>query len=314
MKGRSLAFLTIVAGIGFGFGVPLAVNQNSVFSGISQFPSVPPLRSPQPYFPSSEHLKPNISLQKPMVAVLTPEREAKLRDRARAITVKLLVTESRLPESKNWGSGIIVHRSQDTYTVVTNHHVLSFGDIYKVQTPDGHIYQASQIGKTLFPNQDLALVQFRTSNASYQVATLGDSSSSNQGDLVTVAGFPFHQPPPTENGFLFTVGQISGILEKVLQQGYKIGYTNSLAKGMSGGPVLNLAGEVVAIHGKGAHPVWGDPYVYQDGTRPKPKLKEMMVRSNWGIPVQTFRQQAPQFTSQTSQKQVTARFPHFLPE
>lgn len=78
------------------------------------------------------------------------------------------------------------------------------------------------------------------------------------------------------------------MLEKPLEEGYQIGYTNDIEKGMSGGPVLNRAGEVVAVNGMHAYPLWGDPYVFKDGSHPEQSLKQQMVRYSWSIPIQTF--------------------------
>jgi serine protease DegQ len=88
-------------------------------------------------------------------------------------------------------------------------------------------------------------------------------------------------------GFKFTTGKISLIASKALEGGYQVGYSNNIEKGMSGGPVLNGKGEVIAVNGMHQEPLWGDPYIYQDGSKPKSSLFSMFSRSSWAIPMET---------------------------
>lgn len=70
--------------------------------------------------------------------------------------------------------------------------------------------------------------------------------------------------------------------------GYKIGYTNDIRKGMSGGPLLNEKKEIVGINGRHKYPAWGNPYIFEDGTTASPEKKEEMSQYSWAIPTQTF--------------------------
>jgi tetratricopeptide (TPR) repeat protein/S1-C subfamily serine protease len=85
------------------------------------------------------------------------------------------------------------------------------------------------------------------------------------------------------------------LLDKKLQGGYQIGYTNEVEKGMSGGPVLNIQGQLVGINGIHAQPLWENPYVYEDGTQPNDTLKQRMKSSSWAVPIQLLAKLAPQF-------------------
>ncbi|NJM72713.1 MAG: trypsin-like peptidase domain-containing protein [Scytonema sp. RU_4_4] len=211
-----------------------------------------------------------------------------LQHKAKSITVKVL--------SKGFlGSGILIHRQGSVYTVLTNAHVLKSGNPpYHIQTPDAHVYVAdvpsSKNSPPYFKDNDLAVLQFRSPKVSYVVASVGSASNLNVGHEVFAAGFPFDFDTNQDQGFVFKTGKVSLILKKALEGGYRIGYTNDLQKGMSGGPLLNRFGEVVAINGMHAEPLWGNPYVYQDGTEPEQPLREKMSKSSWGIPIETFRQ------------------------
>jgi len=212
-----------------------------------------------------------------------------LKSHTRLITVKIFSEQS-------WGSGIIIEREGKVYTVLTNKHVLR-DDVneYQIQTADGAIHKASRDGMKL-DNYDLAILNF-ISAAEYAVATLGDSNSLSEEEKVVAAGFPFGGDKSNDDGFKFTEGQISLILEKSLKNGYQVGYTNQIEKGMSGGPVLNLEGEVVAINGMHAYPLWGQPYIYEDGEQPSPEMVQVMESSSWAIPINKFLQSAPQFAT-----------------
>ncbi|MDF0554881.1 serine protease [Kamptonema sp. UHCC 0994] len=206
---------------------------------------------------------------------------------AKSITVKVL-------SGNTWGSGILLQRQGKVYTVVTNRHVLNLGEKpYIIQTPDGQIYEANLPSRNMpFGGNDLAILQFRSQDKSYAVASLKSSRTLSEGDRVFAAGFPFDG-----HGFILTKGRVSLLPDRALEQGYKIGYTNDIQKGMSGGPLLNRQGEVVGINGMHAYPLWGDPYVYKDGSLPSADVRDRMIALAFAIPIDTFAQLAPQFAS-----------------
>lgn len=209
-----------------------------------------------------------------------------LRDQARLITVKVLSGDS-------WGSGILIQQQGQLYRVLTNEHVLQTGNEYRIQTLDGRVHLASRYQAVSLNGNDLALLQFRSTDAVYTVARLGKAVTLAVGDEVLAAGFPFETDVSQPTGFKFTDGQVSLVTEKALDGGYQIGYTNAVEKGMSGGPVLNLQGEVVAINGMHPYPLWGDPYVFEDGSKPCAPMHDLMVKSSWAIPIETFIQLIP---------------------
>lgn len=214
---------------------------------------------------------------------LTQQRSLDLLDhQARSITVKVKA-------SYNNGSGILIQRQGQLYTVLTNRHVLTAGTPYVIQTPDGRSYPANLVKKVNFRGDDLALLQFR-GKVIYPIATLTSAYPLSKGDPLISAGFPLESAPTKANGLLITVGKVSLLPDKAFQGGYQIGYTNLIRQGMSGGPVLNLRGEVIGINSLHAYPLWGDPYIFRDGTKPPPAQRQTIIESSWAVPIDTFKQ------------------------
>jgi S1-C subfamily serine protease len=210
-----------------------------------------------------------------------------LHNLAESITVKVRSRD-------NWGSGILIQQQGQVYTVLTNKHVLAAGKPYRVETPNGQVYFANLSGSIRFGGNDLALLQFRSPYHTYAVASLGTTATLRVGDEVFAGGFPFARDWSDSMGFVFTTGQVSLLLDRALVGGYQVGYTNEIQKGMSGGPILNRQGEVVGLNGMHKHPLWGNPYIFKDGSTPNFSFRELMTRYSWGIPSETFAQLVPQ--------------------
>jgi Trypsin-like peptidase domain/Tetratricopeptide repeat len=149
----------------------------------------------------------------------------------------------------NFGSGVIIGHSGKSYTVLTAAHVVAAADRYTVQINDGVQYTLLQNVRRL-PNVDLAIVQFESSS-NYSTAQLGNSDQVSLTTAVYVAGFP----KPGQNIRVPVLTITNGEIAQVLPangavDGYGLAYTNSTRAGMSGGPVFNDVGEVIAIHGR----------------------------------------------------------------
>lgn len=221
--------------------------------------------------------------------------EDQLYREAQAITVRVLSSLSLV------GSGTMVHGRGDTYFVLTNAHVLrSAQSPYQIQTPDGAIYEAEIVTPAYLKKNDLEVLQFSTGGQPYAIAKFGASTTLAQGEEVFAAGFPFSlekRPSnssryPIDNSFAFKKGQIVLVLDRALEGGYQVGYTNEIERGMSGGPLLNRAGELIGVNGMQAYPLWESPDYYEDGSLPSPPLQQLISRSNWAIPVERIVQPA----------------------
>ena len=212
------------------------------------------------------------------VAVLA---ETQLYACARQTAVKII-------NGNSWGSGTIVWQQGDRYGVLTNAHVLQAAELpayYCVQTADDRVHPAIVSAAVRFPETDLALLEFRSS-VDYVAIRLASGAQPIQQE-VAVVGFPFDRTGSevAADGFAFERATVRRQLVQPLQDGYQIGYDGWVGKGMSGGAVLGMNGEALAINGWHAYPLWTQSFVYRDGSTPSPQLQSDLERLNWGIPV-----------------------------
>lgn len=213
---------------------------------------------------------------------------------ARLVTVRILANQGA-------GSGVIVERQGQTYTVLTNAHVVAEAadNLYTILTADGRTHTGRWLKSTNFNNQDLALVQF-TSKQTYQVAVIGNSDALSVGDPIYASGFPNWRLlnsttlADTQDwglkAFQLTKGNVGMLSSKPLQQGYQLGYTNQIEHGMSGGPVLDQDGQLVGVNGQLKYPPQGIiAFIFADGTMPSEAAFQQMEPLSWAIPSANFR-------------------------
>ena len=150
------------------------------------------------------------------------------------------------------GSGVIVAQDGDTYTVLTAKHVvnsINAGEEAYVTTNDGNRYSVNTYRIRKYKDVDLAVLEFK-SLKQYKVAKLGDSAKVAIGSLVYVAGFPLPTVAMNRSTFNLTSGKITAKETDTYKDGYGLVYDNPTISGMSGGAVLNEAGELIGIHGR----------------------------------------------------------------
>ena len=240
-----------------------------------------------------------------LASVSDRKTSAQIDSIAHEITVKVL-------DRDFLGSGFIVKRSRNKYIVITNQHVLRAGESpYNIETSDGKIYPAVVADVDVSDRQyDLAILEFEA-DAIYPTATIGNSLYLEVGEPVFAAGFPygeleteelatsalFRQSKDNSLELALKRGRVVIVLDRALEEGYQIGYTNDVRKGMSGGPLLNSQGEVIGVNGKHAYPLWESPEIYQDGSQPCPALQDLITRSSLAIPIEKSIELSPQLKS-----------------
>lgn len=154
----------------------------------------------------------------------------------------------RIDGPKAGGSGVIVKREGNDYTVLTNWHVVDNAGDYEIQTSDGKRHRVNY--RQELSGLDLAKLQF-SSTQSYRVAELGNSDNVSRNQSVYVSGWLNPLPGINQRSYQFIEGKITSILARPEDGGYALVYnTIGNYKGMSGGPVLNASGQVVGINGR----------------------------------------------------------------
>jgi S1-C subfamily serine protease len=134
---------------------------------------------------------------------------SELEELAQAVTVRVFSEEDALGRG---GSGVLIRREGQQYTVVTNHHVLINSSLhYQVQTPDGSFYPGKILAVSQSEN-DLALLAFDSPDRSYRVLSLKAEVKGKIGDSILVGGFPFNDNLTQAPKCLLTQGEIVMIL------------------------------------------------------------------------------------------------------
>jgi serine protease Do len=148
----------------------------------------------------------------------------------------------RLPDSSVSGSGVII--SQDGYIITNNHVVENTTDI-SIVLADGTTVPARLVGRDAF--SDMAVLQI-SSDSIPAIAQLGNSDNLKPGESVIAIGSPLGDFKNT-----VTAGVISATERMVdMDQNYQmeglIQTDAAINQGNSGGPLVNLAGEVIGIN------------------------------------------------------------------
>ncbi|NTW21249.1 MAG: tetratricopeptide repeat protein, partial [Nostocales cyanobacterium W4_Combined_metabat2_030] len=222
------------------------------------------------------------------------------------------------------GSGIIIAKEGDIYTVLTAAHVVckppdKVGpcepNTYKILTVDGKEHPVEPSTIKLEEGVDLAVVKF-TSRENYQVATLANYPIQDDEYMFT-AGYPrLGEKSP----WRFTLGQIyskergsltitptksdfnnnsSSTAQSAvsLTGGYELVYSSITFGGMSGGPVLDSQGRVIGIHGK----TEGEAAIDNNSS----SQETIQLGNSLGIPVSTFLALATRLNTQAQKVETT---------
>ena len=252
-----------------------------------------------------------------VTTVLFAPHQADANYEARAISNKQVAAIAKktvvriISSDGSFGSGVIIGRTErgtkNIYTILTAAHVVRTPNAsYQIVSPilvDNlgvrkriSIDIDAQRNIKKFADVDLATVSFESSYT-FAIGTIGNSAYADEGSPVYVAGFPKPGKAIKRVAFQFTGGMVSSRLDesdndpKERNNGYDLAYTNITRAGMSGGPVLDAAGRIVAIHGE------GDRNSQAPGEEASGGLaNDEKTGFNLGIPIQTFLKLQPEFS------------------
>lgn len=143
-------------------------------------------------------------------------------------------------EQAESASGVVI--SPDGY-IITNHHVIENAERIQVIMPEKGIFEAEVVGSDTMT--DLALLRIDERDLTY--VPLADSGNSRVGETVLAIGNPLGLQQTV------TAGIISAVERQVMIPGTDYAYTfiqtdAVVNPGNSGGPLVNLDGEIVGIN------------------------------------------------------------------
>jgi serine protease Do len=176
--------------------------------------------------------------------------DAQVADRAKQWVV-------RISQGSSVGSGIVVDTDG---LILTNAHVVQDKGPIRTDLPGGTSAYADKV----FEDQQVDLAVLRVPTKLPQAATFADASQLRSGDALMVIGFALDLPGEPST----TKGIFSGRREGTDNHVNYVQTDAAMNPGVSGGPMLNRNGEVVAVN------TWG---ISQSGSR-------SIQGVNFGIP------------------------------
>jgi serine protease Do len=189
-----------------------------------------------------------------------------------------IVLISRLAEH---GSGFFIEGAPDVCTILTAKHVVPEGndnDI-SIQTIAGKLpFKPANIQRS--EKADLAVLTFKPlagGNCSFPALKLGDYNSISLAQPIYISSYA-----GSVNGEVQTSFYITSVNEKRRRaDGDEIGYKADTQGGISGSPVLNELGEVIAVH--------KSSYLGDKNSNPSPKDRAYV---DLGVPITLYQQDA----------------------
>ena len=144
---------------------------------------------------------------------------------------------SRSQKRQSLGSGFVVDPKG---YILTNYHVVNGADEIRVELVSGEEFPAKVVGGDSFT--DLAVIEIDAGKP-LEVARLGNSDGMRRGDWVLAIGSPYGLERTV------TAGIISGTARQGRSHWQRFLQTDAaINRGNSGGPLVNLAGEVIGVN------------------------------------------------------------------
>ncbi len=139
------------------------------------------------------------------------------------------------------GSGFFITATGE---IITNNHVVDDADKIEVELVDGTTYEAEVVGSD--PATDLALIRVKKGNGEFPHLQMGDSAALRVGEWVMAAGNPLNMDHTITVGVVSAKGRALGLSDRSFEN--YIQTDAAINFGNSGGPLVNLRGEVIGIN------------------------------------------------------------------
>ncbi len=146
-------------------------------------------------------------------------------------------------ETRGLGSGVIVRRTGNTLYVLTNNHVAGTATKISIKLNDEREFEGKLVGTD--ERMDIALVSFESTDKSIPVATLGDSDKVMPGDICMAFGAPLGYSQSVTQGIISATGRSESHMSSISDY---IQTDAAINQGNSGGPLVNIYGEVIGIN------------------------------------------------------------------
>lgn len=155
------------------------------------------------------------------------------------VSIKVDVKRWGRVAGRSGGSGFII---DDEGLILTNHHVIDNGDKVTVKLTNGREYVAEILGSDA--DTDVALLKINGKGLDLKALKLGSTNNLKVGEWVLAFGAPFNLEQTVTAGIVSAKGrgEIGSQYVPFIQTDVAIN------RGNSGGPLLNMKGEVVGIN------------------------------------------------------------------
>jgi putative serine protease PepD len=145
-------------------------------------------------------------------------------------------------QSQAQGSGFVYDSAGH---IVTNDHVVANATKISVMFSDGSKYSAKVVGSD--PSTDLAVLKVNAPSSKLHPLTLGDSSKLAVGDGVVAIGAPFGLDETVTTGIVSALNRDISSTNNFTISG-AIQTDAAINHGNSGGPLLNMSGDVIGVN------------------------------------------------------------------
>lgn len=141
------------------------------------------------------------------------------------------------------GSGFFISGDGE---IVTNYHVIEDADTIVIELVDGTQFDAEVIGRD--EATDLALIKVSKPDRDFAYLALGDSESVRVGEWVMAVGNPLDMDHTVTVGVVSAKGRVLGLSREGTSFENYIQTDAAINLGNSGGPLVNVRSEVIAIN------------------------------------------------------------------
>jgi serine protease Do len=188
------------------------------------------------------------------------------------------------------GSGFFISAGGE---ILTNNHVIEEADRIRIRLEDGTEYDVEVVGRD--PATDIALLRVEDPDREFPYLALGESQSVRVAEWVMAVGNPLQMAHTVTVGVVSAKGRVLGLSDSGSSFEDFIQTDAAINLGNSGGPLVNLSGQVIgintAINAAGQNLGFAVPVDIAKRILPQLRSRGRVVRGYLGISVANVDQQ-----------------------